>query len=214
MLEYSGLFPVARQELADRGLGPISTQLHGLLGRALRREEQLPLIAYSLGVVLAARLLASSLVDRLRPLVLIAPVVPSSVRKMWSKMHVDNGRVLVLHGTHDSLVGDPCWIRSWSPGAEFMPMEGGNHLYYLLPSPMDRFDENPATRTREDQRQFSADAIIRFLGHPVRKVVPCAVCTIEERCEGSVVHLSDQFKIKAVLAQKLYGCYDQRETGF
>jgi len=207
MPEYSDLYPECSHEITGRRPGPVSAAVvKSLSYLPVREGGKLALIAYSFGCVFAADLLLVDEASRFDRLVLIAPVVPRSAREDWPKPVV-NIPTLTIWGTHDNRVGNPSWLADCFPEHEFAPIEGGNHLYYVLPSPMDRFDENPATIPRAEQQRLAAEHIVRFLGTSS----PCRSWRLEERVTGETVDLTEQCKAKAVTSEKSYWYYDQRQ---
>lgn len=167
---------------------------------------KLALVAYSFGCVLAVNLLLANEAPEFDKVVFVAPVFPRSAHEHWSKP-VTSLPTLTIWGTHDNRVRDPSWLADFFPEHEFAPIQGGNHLYFLLPSPMDRFDENPATISRAEQQCLAAEHIVRFVGTPS----PCKSWAWEEHVGGGTVDLTEQCKAKAVTAEKNYWYYDQRQ---
>ena len=204
--EYSDLYHECAHEVENVGLGPISAAVHSSLSDIERQEGDLALIAYSFGCVIATNLLVGAGEEMFERLVLVAPVVSQSVRACWPTP-VTRKPTLIIWGTHDNRMGDTSWLAEAFPNHEFAPIEGGNHLHYLLPSPMDRFDENPASIARAEQQIATAECIARFL-----KCAPSGDnWIIEEHADDRLIDLTEQCVAKAVTARENYWFYDQRE---
>lgn len=163
MPEFHGLFARIREEPLNLDLGPISSAVLQSLLSVFRNRSDVPVVAYSFGCVLLAKLLRTGLAEDIGPLVLIAPVISQTIRESWEG-RLSEQPTLVTWGTHDNFVKAPESLKTWFPSARFSPVEGGNHLYYLMPSPMDRFDENPATVSPQMQRRLTAERLLRHLG--------------------------------------------------
>ena len=162
--EYSPLYSLVSEEPQYLSMGPLSDALREAFETQLSPSPEIDVVAYSFGCILLAKLLRlTAIEDRIRSIVLLAPVIWRSCRESHADPLTDRS-TLIMWGTHDNFAtrNKPRDLVAWFPQAVFCPIEGGNHLYYLIPSPMDRFDENPATILRSEQQETAARQIVTF----------------------------------------------------
>ena len=206
MPEFDSLLNRIEEEPKNLDLGPISSTVMSAVQIELVNCNRAPIIAYSFGCLLLAKLLRTELVEKIGRIVLIAPVIPKSIYKYWSGV-LSNAPTLIIWGTHDNFVKQPKSLTTWFPKAKLSPIEGGNHLYYLMPSPMDRFDENPASISRQTQCRTTAERALSHLKVDKRenrsKILRILAKTSEEK-----IDLSDDFPQKLKQARNIYALYD------
>ncbi len=206
MLEYHLLFKDILDEPLSMKLGSISGQLYESVAEIMAKHDKVTFMAYSFGCFMLAKLLKTKL-NNVDKIILIAPVMPKSIIEVQSPI-ISELPSIIIWGTHDNYAKKVELLRLYFPKASYAPIEGGNHLYYLMPSPMDRFDENPATISREYQCKYTAEKITNYLN--IKENDECMKYRILEKTLDKCVDLTTIYYSKLSEAQLLYKRYDQQ----
>lgn len=193
MPEFDSLFKVSAREPADLSPGPVSRPLIEEFKRLTDSETKVTVLAYSYGAVILAKLLRTTLAQRVRSIGLIAPVV-TWIRDSWIDP-LSMLPVFTISGTHDKYAKDEDVLRRWFPKGQFCSINGGNHLNYLMPSPMDRYDTRSGLISRSEQVSRTAQNLIAYLGIPLRSGAPKHFQIVEVTPEGEQ-DLTGEFREK------------------
>jgi len=196
MPEYNPLFSEIENEPKSLELGYISETILTSILPFISNNEKISVIAYSFGCIILAKLIKTEFKKHIDKIMLIAPVIPYKIFESHTEI-LSLSPTLIIWGTHDNFVKKIEKIKLWFPNTKLNPIEGGNHQYYLLPSPMDRFDENPATIARDKQIEITADLIKDFLQIKCESNTPLNFQMVENTS-------SDQFNLTEILINKIY----------
>jgi len=206
MPEFQSLLPRVREEPLNLDLGPISESIFESVITSTTDKDKVTFIAYSFGCILLAKLLLTELSEKADQIVFIAPVISEKIQETW-KETLSEAPTLITWGTHDQFVKNPEGLTAWFPNASFFPITGGNHLYYLMPSPMDRYDENPAAISRKMQVKITARQIVNFLRCEKDRNDLSTVNLVESSPNGKA-DLTNEFYKKYFIAETLYAKFD------
>jgi hypothetical protein len=206
MPEFHTLIPLIQDEPLNLDIGIISKSIFETTLECTADKGKVPFVAYSFGCFILAKFLRTELAKKINPIVLIAPVIPKEVMKSWREMLTESPS-LIIWGTHDRFVKDPESLTLWFPNATLYPINGGNHLYYLMSSPMDRYDECPASISRIMQRKIAAWQVKNFIEKERLELDYNRFDMIEESAD-SKKNLTNQFYKKCLIAETIYARFD------
>ena len=193
MPEFDLLFKRRYDEPKDLRLGPVSRPVIDEIKRLTGPYKQFTVIAYSYGAVILAKLLRTPLAEKIEAIGLIAPAV-SWIRDSWIDP-LSMLQVSIISGTHDKFARDEDILRRWFPRGQFCSINGANHLYYLMPNPMDCHDEHPGIISRDEQLRRTVQNLIAYLGIPLREKTAESFGIVEVT-QGGNRDLTEEFERK------------------